>query len=58
MGGAGAGRAERANDADTADSEVQDPLWGSAQTRRAASMLTTADDLEACARLWRKGDLL
>lgn len=58
-----AGRAQRANDSDasalaagsTAD---DDPLWGSAQTRRAASMLTTADDLEACARLWRKGDLL
>ena len=53
-----AGRAERANDSDAADSGVHDPLWGSAQTRRAASMLTTADDLEACARLWRKGDLL
>jgi hypothetical protein len=48
-----AGRAQRANDA-----EEQDPLWGSAQTRRAASMLTTADDLETCARLWRNGDLL
>lgn len=48
-----AGRAQRANDA-----EGQDPLWGSAQTRRAASMLTTADDLETCARLWRNGDLL
>jgi len=53
-----AGRAERANDSDAADSGVHDPLWGSAQTRRAASMLTTADDLEACARLWRMGDLL
>lgn len=48
-----AGRAQRANDA-----EGQDPVWGSAQTRRAASMLTTADDLEKCARLWRNGDLL
>lgn len=48
-----AGRAQRANDA-----EGQDPQWGSAQTRRAASMLTTADDLETCARLWRNGDLL
>jgi len=48
-----AGRAQRANDADE-----QDPLWGSAQTRRAASMMTTADDLETCARLWRNGDLL
>jgi hypothetical protein len=48
-----AGRAQRADDADAAD-----PLWGSAQTRRAASLLTTADDLEACARLWRRDDLL
>jgi hypothetical protein len=48
-----AGRAQRANDA-----EDLDPLWGSAQTRRAASMMTTADDLETCARLWRNGDLL
>ena len=48
-----AGRAQRADDAD-----AHDPLWGSAQTRRAASLLTTADDLETCARLWRKGDLL
>jgi hypothetical protein len=48
-----AGRAERAN-----DSDEYDPLLGSEQTRRAASMLTTGDDLEACARLWRKDDLL
>ena len=48
-----AGRAQRANDAD-----AHDPLWGSAQTRRAASLLTTADDLEACARMWRRDDLL
>ena len=53
-----AGRVERANDADADVSGAQDPLWGSAQTRRAASMLTTADDLEACARLWRRGELL
>jgi len=53
-----AGRAQRANDSDANLSDVHDPLWGSAQTRRAASLLTTADDLEACARLWRKGDLL
>jgi hypothetical protein len=52
-----AGRAQRANDSDTDAPGVHDPGWGSAQTRRAASMLTTADDLEACARLWRKGDL-
>ena len=30
---------------------------GAAQTRRAASMLTTGEDLEASARLWRTGDL-
>jgi hypothetical protein len=48
-----AGRAQRADDADG-----HDPDWSSAQTRRAASMLTTADDLETCARLWRNGDLL
>jgi hypothetical protein len=53
-----AGRAQRANDADANGSDIEDSLWGSAQTRRAASLLTTADDLEACARLWRKGDLL
>jgi hypothetical protein len=53
-----AGRVQRANDSDANGSGIQDPLWGSAQTRRAASLLTTADDLEACARLWRKGDLL
>ena len=53
-----AGRAQRANDSDTDVFAVHDPLWGSAQTRRAASLLTTADDLEACARLWRNGDLL
>lgn len=48
-----AGRAQRANDV-----EASDPMWGSAQTRRAASLLTTGDDLEACARLWRQGDLV
>jgi len=53
-----AGRVQRANDSDTNTSDVHDQLWGSAQTRRAASLLTTADDLEACARLWRSGDLL
>ena len=53
-----AGRVQRANDSDANLSDVHDPLWSSAQTRRAASMLTTADDLEASARLWRKGDLL
>ena len=53
-----AGRAERANDSDASASDAQDLQWGLAQTRRAASLQTTADDLEACARLWRKGDLL
>jgi hypothetical protein len=53
-----AGRVERANDSDAGVSGAQDPLWGTAQTRRAASMLTTAEDLDACARLWRRGELL
>ena len=53
-----AGRAERANDSDAGGPDAHDSLWGSAQTRRAASLLTTADDLEACARLWRRGELL
>lgn len=53
-----AGRVQRANDADISDAHDHDPLWGSAQTRRAASMFTTGEDLEACARLWRQGDLV
>ena len=53
-----AGRAQRANDADANDADAIDPKWGSAHTRRAASLLTTGDDLEACARLWRQDDLL
>jgi hypothetical protein len=63
-----AGRASRADDSDAYAADAAsdprraeaaaDPLWGSAQTRRAACMLTTADDLESCARLWRNGDLL
>ena len=53
-----AGRAARANDADANDDDAIDPLWGVTHTRRAASLLTTGDDLEACARLWRQGDLL
>jgi hypothetical protein len=52
------GRVQRANDSDDSGFGAHDPLWGSAQTRRAASLLTTADDLEACARLWRRGELL
>lgn len=47
-----AGRAHLADDVDEGD-----PLLGSAQTRRAASLLTTADDLQACAALWRREDL-
>jgi len=54
-----AGRAARANDADDAiGADVIDPLWGPAHTRRAASLLTTGNDLEACARLWRQNELL
>ena len=53
-----AGRVERANDADVKDAYDNDTLWGSAQTRRAASLLATGADPEACARLWRQGDLL
>jgi len=49
----------RAHRADESDARIEhDPLGGAAQTRRAASMLTTGDDLEACARLWRQDDLL
>jgi hypothetical protein len=48
-----AGRAERAHTTD-----VQDREAAGQQTRRAASMLGTAEDLEASARLWRAGDLI
>jgi len=48
-----AGRAHLADDTDD-----YEPLVSSAQTRRAASMQTTGADLEACARLWRKDDLI
>jgi hypothetical protein len=48
-----AGRADRAHAVDDTD-----PLRASALTRRAASMLTTGEDLEACARLWSTGELL
>jgi hypothetical protein len=50
------GRAHRADDSDARGEH--DPLGSAAQTRRAASMLTTGEDLEASARLWRKDDLL
>jgi hypothetical protein len=48
-----AGRAERAHTTDASDREA-----AGAQTRRAASMLTTAEDLEASARLWQAGELI
>ena len=48
-----AGRAERAHTTD-----VQDREAAGRQTRRAASMLGTADALESCARLWRAGELI
>jgi hypothetical protein len=48
-----AGRADRAHEVDATD-----PEDASARTRRAASMLTTGEDLEACARLWRANDLI
>jgi hypothetical protein len=48
-----AGRADRAHTTD-----VQDPEAASAQTRRAASMLSTAEDLEVGARLWHAGELI
>lgn len=47
-----AGRADLASETD-----VSDPEESTARTRRAASMLSTADDLEACAGLWRSDAL-
>ena len=47
-----AGRAERAHTTDAQDRDA-----AGAQTRRAASMLGTAEDLEACARLSTAGEL-
>ncbi|GAB3076904.1 hypothetical protein GCM10027080_22630 [Pedococcus soli] len=47
-----AGRADRAHTTD-----VQDREAAGVQTQRAASMLSTAGDLEACAALWRAGEL-
>ena len=46
------GRAELADGAD-----VDDPAVGTRQTEQAAAMQTTALDLQACARLWRAGEL-
>ena len=47
-----AGRADRAHSTDVTDREA-----AGRQTRRAANMLTTAEDLEAGAHLWRAGEL-
>jgi hypothetical protein len=47
-----AGRAERAHTTDAQDREA-----AARQTKGAASMLSTAEDLEAGARLWRAGEL-
>jgi hypothetical protein len=47
-----AGRAERAHGTDAHDR----PEAGR-QTQRASSMLSTGEDLEACARLWRDDEL-
>jgi hypothetical protein len=47
------GRADRAHTTD-----IQDREAAGAQTRRAASMLGTAEDLEVSARLWLAGELL
>jgi hypothetical protein len=46
------GRAHRATDL-----EATDDLTAAAITRTAAALLTTADDLEGAARLWRAGEL-
>jgi hypothetical protein len=47
-----AGRADRAHGTDATDREA-----AGRQTRRAANMLTTAEDLEAGAHLWQAGQL-
>jgi hypothetical protein len=46
------GRAHRA-----ADLEATDELGAAALTRSAGALLTTAEDLEGAARLWRAGEL-
>ncbi|WP_226963511.1 hypothetical protein [Nostocoides sp. F2B08] len=46
------GRAELADGAD-----IDDPADGTRQTTQAAAMQSTALDLQACARLWRAGEL-
>ena len=47
-----AGRADRAHSTDATDRAA-----AGQQTRRAANMLTTAEDLEAGAHLWQAGQL-
>ncbi len=47
-----AGRAELAHDRDAVD-----PVAASDLTRTGGSMLATGEDLRACARLWRVGEL-
>lgn len=39
-------------------SDASHPEQASVETRQAASMLGTGEDLEACARLWRAGELV
>ena len=46
------GRAHRAGEL-----EASDELAAAALTRSAAALLTTGEDLEAAARLWRAGEL-
>lgn len=48
-----AGRAHRADDV-----EAYDGTRATVLTRRSASLLRTAEDLEACASLWRSHDLV
>ena len=48
-----AGRAHRADDV-----EVHDPVSAAALTRSSGSLLQTAEDLEAAAVLWRRGNLV
>ncbi len=47
------GRADRAHSTDAQDTDA-----ATRQTRRASSLLSTAEDLEASARLWRGDELL
>ena len=62
-GGAGAGcgvllgRRGRAGPSSPTTRDAVDPGAASDLTRSGAAMLTTGDDLRACARLWRLGEL-